>query len=240
MIILISPAKTFAKPITSFESTPIFQNEALSMISKLKKLSVSTLMSKMKISKDLAQKVKNDYMNFGKESSAAIYSYDGYAYKGFDVHHMDSNTLSYLKNHLYILSGLYGMIRPYDGISHYRLEMKDQIIKNLYHFWQPKIKSYLMENHPNELLINLSSAEYSKVIDTSLPMLTLTFYQKTDHELKALSMHVKLMRGKMANHILTHQIESPEQIKEISVDGYHYEKNLSTEQEYVFIKEITK
>lgn len=238
MIILISPAKTFAKTITSFETTPIFQNEALSMISKLQKLSINTLTSKMNISKDLAIKVKEDYMNFGKSLSSAIFSYDGYAYKGFAVNEMNSDTLSYLTHHLVILSGLYGIVRPYDGISHYRLEMKDQIIKNLYHFWKPKINAYFKDNYPNELLINLASTEYSKVIDASLPMLTITFYQRQNEQLKSISMHVKLMRGKMAHHILSNQISDKHQIKEISIDGYLYDPVLSSDQEYVFIKEI--
>ncbi len=238
MIILISPAKTFAKTITSFETTPIFENDALSMISKLSKISVANLISKMHISKDLAQKVKHDYLYFGKVKSSAIYAYDGYAFKGFDVLHMDQKTLSYLNEHLYILSGLYGIVRPYDGISVYRLEMKDHILKNLYHFWKPKIKKYLLETHRDELFINLASSEYSKVIDPKIPVLSISFYQRKDSKLKAISMHVKLMRGKMANYLLTHQINNKELIKDISIDGYLFDAKQSTENEYVFIKEI--
>lgn len=240
MIILISPAKTFAKTKTSFETTPVFQKEALGMINKLNKLSIQQLSLKMHLSSNLATKVKHDYLQFGKTLSCAIYTYDGYAYKGFDVLNMSKESLVYLKTHLYILSGLYGIVKPYDGISFYRLEMKDQVIRNLYRFWKPKISSYLLENHPDELFINLASLEYSKVIDTKIPMLTISFYQRIEKKLKAISMHVKLMRGKMANYIITHQINNIETLKEIVIDDYHYDENQSSNDEFVFIKEIIK
>jgi len=238
MIILLSPAKTFAKTITPFESSPIFQSDASLMAAKLSKMSASNLSQKMHISKELSLKVKSDYMTFNQIKSQAISFYDGYAFKGFDIHGLNDQNLLYLKDHLYILSGLYGLVRPFDGISAYRLEIKDQIIKNLYTFWKPKLMKYLSSVHSNELFINLSSKEYSKVLDPSLDVLTISFYERMNNELKAISMHVKLMRGKMANHLIKHEINDKEQIKGIIIDDYIYDHHQSSEKEYIFIKEV--
>ncbi|MBU1093065.1 MAG: YaaA family protein [Firmicutes bacterium] len=238
MIILLSPAKTFAKTITPFESSPIFQSDALSMIAKLSKMSASNLSQKMHISKDLSLKVKSDYMTFNQIISSAIYFYDGYAFKGFAIHSLNEKNLLYLQDHLYMLSGLYGLVRPFDGISAYRLEIKDQIIKNLYAFWKPKLMEYLSSTHPNELFINLASQEYSKVLHHFLPVLTISFYERSNDQLKAISMHVKMMRGKMANYLIINEINDKEQIKQIAIDDYHYDPHQSSKFEYIFIKEI--
>lgn len=239
MIILLSPAKTFSKIKVSSETEPLFHKDATYLISKLKKLSVLSIHRKMKISKDLAQKTYDYYQTFGNESLSAIYAYDGYAFKGLDVFSLNEKALLYMKNHLYILSGLYGLLRPYDGISYYRLEMQDQTILNLYRYWKKKINDYMNQQHPNEWIINLASHEYSKIIEPSKHVLTISFLQKMNGQYKTISMHAKKARGMMAKHLISNPIDDISQIKSITFDGYHYDEHLSNTFEYVFTKELT-
>ncbi|MFH0766491.1 MAG: YaaA family protein [Bacillota bacterium] len=236
MLILLSPAKTFARTIVPFETRPIFINDALSLISKLRLFSVATFVNKMKISKNLAIQVHHDYQTFDLNPSCAIYAYAGYLYKGLDINHFDEESLDYLKSHLYILSGLYGIVRPFDGISFYRLEIKDKIIRDLYAYWKPKIKKYLKKHHSDEILINLASMEYSKVLHHHLNVITISFFEIIDGKPRAISMHIKMMRGKMARYLITQKIDSLAQIKSVIIDDYYFDAAKSTPKEYVFIK----
>ena len=238
MIILLSPAKTFAKETMPCNSTPIFYKDALSMIHKLKRCSVSKLSKDMGISIDLAQEAQTNYRLFEEQKTCAIYAYDGYAFKGFDINSLKNESQTYLSSHLYILSGLFGLVRPYDCISPYRLEIKDKTIKNLYDFWKPKIKDYMDIHHPNQILINLASKEYSKVLDETLHVTTISFYQNVNHTYKSISMHVKFMRGKMANYLISNQIEDLNQIKSIDLDGYTYDLTKSSDADIAFSKEV--
>ncbi len=239
MIILLSPAKTFSKSNVECQTRPIFFKDAYLIVNKLKRFSVTTLQKQMNISNNLAKEAYDNYQLFGINGICAIYAYDGYAFKGFDVYNMTEQAQTYLSSHLYILSGLYGLVRPFDCITPYRLEIKDKSIKNLYAFWQPKITRYFTDQHPNELFINLASVEYSKVIDKKLNMITISFYQIIDQKYRTISMHAKLMRGKMANHLITHQVEDINQIKSILLDGYSYDASKSSKVEIAFSKELT-
>ena len=238
MILLLSPSKTFSKSEEFHEECPYFMNQSIGLMRKLKSFTVEDLQKKMKISAELANDVVQYHHEFGKKKSCAIYSYAGYAYKAFDVTSLIQEDLDYLRFHMYILSGLYGLVRPFDGISFYRLEMQETIVGNLYHFWAKKINHYLNHQHKNETLINLASKEYSKVIDHTHKMITVTFYQKNSEGLKQISMYVKRARGLMARAIIKSRIEDPDLIKLITFEGYHYHTSLSTNQEYVFVKDI--
>ncbi|MCR3905671.1 MAG: YaaA family protein [Tenericutes bacterium] len=238
MIILLSPAKTFSKIKVPSENKPLFYKDALLLASKLKKKSLLSIHRKMKISKDLAQNVYDYYQSFSNESLSAIHTYDGYAFKGLDVYSLEQNDLSYMQDHLYILSGLYGLVRPFDGISYYRLEMQDQTLKNLYRFWDKKINIYLKEQHPNELIVNLASHEYSKIIDSTQQVLTISFIQKINGQYKTISMHAKKARGMMARHLIINQTNDKNEIKLITFDGYRYDDTRSDSKTYFFIKEL--
>ena len=237
MILLLSPSKTFVKNEEFHEECPYFLNQSIGLIRKLKLFSSEELQNKMKISSDLAQDVKTYYQNFGMKKYCAIYSYNGYLYKALDVNTLTKEDLDYMRHHLYIISGLYGLVRPFDGISFYRLEMQDKIVGNLYHYWGKKINNYLKLQHQDEILINLASKEYIKVLNKAQSMITISFYIKSEDELKSSSMHVKKARGMMARELIKRKIDNPELIKSITFDGYQFHPFLSDEKEYVFIKE---
>jgi len=238
MILLLSPAKSFFKSDEFHEECPYFLNMSLGLIKKLRLFSAEEIQKKMDISADLAHEVVQYYKDFGKKKYCAVYSYNGYAYKALDPLSLNREDMDYMRFHMYIISGLYGLVRPFDGISFYRLEMQEKMIGNLYHFWGKKINHYLNHQHKNDILINLASKEYSKVIDNSHKMITITFYQKSAEGLKQNSMHVKRARGLMARAIINAKIEDPNLIKNITFEGYHYHPSLSTDQEFIFIKEV--
>ncbi len=238
MIILLSPAKMFSKSKTTSNQVPYFQNEALSLIKQLKKKKISDFMDKMKISEKLAHEVKEYYTNFGNDQFSAIHTYDGQAYKGFDVSSASHELLDKMNDQLYILSGLYGMIKPLDAISYYRLDIKDNIIRNLYPFWKKKIASYLKEYHHHELFINLASSEYSKVLPKDINIITIDFLQIQKGKYKSISMFVKKMRGMMARYLIEHDISDLELMKKIELDGYTYDLNKSSADLLIFSKEV--
>jgi cytoplasmic iron level regulating protein YaaA (DUF328/UPF0246 family) len=238
MIILLSPAKTFSKNLIPSLVDPVFKREASVLQRALKRVPFSTIQTSMKLSDSLLEDVKTYIKHFGKESFQAISTYEGQAFKAFDVRSLDKDAYSYMQNHLYILSGMYGLLRPSDGINLYRLEMQDKTIKNLYTYWKPKIKNYLLTYHHHELFINLASKEYQMVIDDQLSYVTIHFYERHQGELKQLSMMVKTMRGLFARYLIMHQVETLDSIKQIIINDYHYDQDLSDDHNLVFIKEV--
>ena len=238
MIIILSPAKTFSKSKTISNQVPYFYHDALSLVKSLKKKKVSDFIEDMKISQNLATEVKEYYQNFGLEQLSAIHTYDGQAFKGFDIGSANELLIDKISQRLYILSGLYGMLKPLDGISYYRLDIKDKLIKNLYPFWKKKIETYLNTYHNNEIIINLASIEYSRLLPKNSRIITIDFLQIQECKYKSISMFVKKMRGMMARYLIEYDITEIENIKSILLDGYVYDLNKSSDSILIFSKEI--
>jgi cytoplasmic iron level regulating protein YaaA (DUF328/UPF0246 family) len=239
MIILMSPAKTFSKTKNSGLSHPYFLNDTQSLVKKLKKLKINDLENMLNISKNLAIDTYQMYQNFDQEKYAAIYLYDGQAFRGLDIYSFNKDQLTYLNDHLYILSGLYGILKPLDNISKYRLDIKDHILNNLYHYWSKKIDLYLNQYHSDELIINLASNEYSRVLNKNKNIITIDFAQEVNGKTKSISMHTKLARGMMVNQLIKLRINKIDDIKKISFDGYYYNEYLSSESKLIFLKKVT-
>ena len=238
MIIILSPAKTFSKMKTISNQVPYFNHDTLTLVKSLKKKKVSDFMECMKISKNLATEVKGYYLNFGLEQLSAIHTYDGQAYKGFDIGSASELLIDKMNQRLYILSGLYGMLKPLDGISYYRLDIKDKVIQNLYPFWKKKIESYLNHYHQHEVIINLASSEYSRLLPKNSKIITIDFLQIQNGKYKSISMFVKKMRGMMARYLIEHDITEIEDIKSILLDGYTCDLHKSNDSILIFSKEI--
>lgn len=229
MIILISPAKTFSKnPSTSLQ-TPMFMKKSFVLQKKLKRLSIDEIMKHMNVSKKLANTVYDDYQNFNLKNHLAIESYYGQVYKAFDYESLSNSEKDYIQKHLYIISGLYGMLRPLDGISFYRLEIQDRTIFNLYDYWKPVIKKYIHEMHKDEIVISLLSNEYEKVIE-DITYISINFTAKDNIH----SMALKTLRGHFLRAMATHQIKNLNELKKVSVDGFSFDENLSTHSQYIF------
>ncbi len=252
MKILLSPAKSldYSKSIEKpFVTSPSFLKETEQLVAKLKKISPKKLMEMMHISSDLAHLNYDRYQAWITPSEendvvkSCIEVFNGEVYKGLDPFSWTQEELLRANEQLRILSGLYGILKPLDLVYPYRLEMgtKWQItpkIKNLYAFWSDKLTKHLNSEKPSEVL-NLASAEYNKVINfkhLKTKVITPTFKDFSNGQYKVVMMYAKHARGAMANYCIQNNIQSVEELKIYSVDGYTFDAKTSTETEWNFIR----
>ena len=253
--ILLSPTKTMKEEVidsTLKMSYPENLKDSYLLIKKLRALKVDQLVDTMSISKKLAEQNHSRFKNWefpDKNSSNWSISadlYSGEAYKGLDYKSLNDIEKSFAHQHLFILSGLYGIIRSNDLIYPYRLEMglkwfiSDEY-PSLYKFWSDKINTFLKKNtDSNSIIINLASNEYFKVIkkkEIKIDIITPVFKTLKNGQLKTIAIHSKLARGLMARFIIKNQISSINQLKKFNSEGYIYNDSLSNSNELLFIKD---
>jgi cytoplasmic iron level regulating protein YaaA (DUF328/UPF0246 family) len=252
MKIIISPAKSLdfeSKVPTSLHTQPRFLEQSKKLNKKLKTLSKNKLSSLMKISDDLAvlnyERNQNWEIPFTSENSKqAIYAFTGAVFQGIDVNSLEEKKLPILQERLRILSGLYGILKPLDLIQPYRLEMGTKLKvgrpENLYKFWDDTVaKSLNEELEEDELLINLASAEYFKVIPKKVlkvPMITPVFKDFKNGEYKTIMTFAKKARGLMVRYILDNNVKTIEGLKAFNIDKYRFSEEMSTETELFFTR----
>jgi cytoplasmic iron level regulating protein YaaA (DUF328/UPF0246 family) len=254
MKILLSPAKSLQ--LTDNWKAPLatqacFLEESEKLIKKLQKLSTKKIAKLMTISTDLAELNHTRFNQWIKPLEVseniipAIFAFNGEVYKGFDASSLTELQLIRAQESVYILSGLYGLLKPLDLLYPYRLEMgtKWQIStsqKNLYDFWKKKLTNHLKsELAVNETIVNLASTEYSKAIDFKLiknKMVTPQFKEFKNGDFKVVMMYAKHARGAMARYIVQKKLNEIEELKLYNVDGYSYDEKQSTETEWVFVR----
>ena len=231
-MIIISPSKNLdlnEEVLKINHSLPQFLPESKQLIKKIKNLNANQIKSLMKISDSLAKLNFDRFKNISKKSNirkAAAYIFSGDTFNGLSIRSLDSSCLKYAQKRLRILSGLYGILKPFDLIEPYRLEMgtkiNDLIGKDLYKFWSNKLTSNLnKEIRDNEFnfLFDLSSNEYSSVINfekLEIESISFDFKKIKNDKLAAIGMFIKKMRGAMANYIISNKITSLEKIKTFS------------------------
>jgi cytoplasmic iron level regulating protein YaaA (DUF328/UPF0246 family) len=240
MKILLSPAKSLDfqnKPNTNQKSNPVFQDQATLLNNILKDYSSPDLSKLMGISSklsDLNWSRNQDFQNPDSRKQA-IFAFNGDVYEGIDINSMPSNKFNRLQESVRILSGLYGILKPFDLIKPYRLEMGTKLAingsKNLYDFWSEKITASLSnEISENELIINLASNEYFSVINESLiknTIITPQFKDFKNGKLKIISFFAKKARGLMTRYLIEEEVKSIEGIKAFNTDGYSFSKQES-------------
>lgn len=252
MKIIISPAKSldFERQLpTNKTSKPLFLKEAKIINGILKKLKPADLSEIMHISDNLAQlnwqRNKSFKTPFTLENARpAIYAFNGDVYLGLDGYSIPEEKLDILQNKLRILSGQYGILKPFDLMQAYRLEMGTQLsineTKNLYEFWKELLTNNLnKELKINEIFINLASHEYFSVIDTKklkVPVITPEFKDYKDGKLKMISFFAKKARGLMVRYIIDHDVETLDQLKSFNSEGYVFDENLSKGNTLVFTR----
>ena len=254
MLLLLSPAKSlnFAIDVGAAKSTlPSFLDDSQKLISVLKKFSVVDLMQLMGISDKLARLNYQRFQDFSvpftnKNSKPAIFVFDGDVYDGIDVVNYSQKDLDFAQQHLRILSGLYGVLRPLDLMQAYRLEMgtvlKNQKGKNLYQFWQEKITNYLNEElakSKEKTLLNLASEEYFGVVDTKKikgRIINIVFKEKKDSNYKIVGIFAKKARGLMTDFIIKNKIKKAEDIKKFTLNGYKFYAEFSNENNWHFYR----
>jgi len=238
MKIILSPAKTFSKKQIISNQSPFFEGDAIFLMNQLKKKSRHHIQTSMKLSEKLTDHVMDDLVHFGEIKTEAIHTYEGQAFKSLDVSSLSDDDQSYMHDHLLILSGLYGILKPCDGISKYRLEMQDKTIRNLYRYWKDKVHGYLKEYAADEPIINLASEEYGKLLSPDLPIIHLSMIEiKGGKDLKQ-SMAVKTMRGLFTREIIKRRMKDIDELKTMMIGDYVYSKKRSTPHHFIYIKEV--
>lgn len=254
MLTLISPAKTLdfeTQPSTTKSSTPESLKHSKELVDILKQESAAKLSKLMGISPKLAElnveRFKTWKTPFTCENSKqAILAFKGDVYLGLNAEKYSLRDFNFAQKHLRILSGLYGALKPLDLIQPYRLEMgtrlKTRHGKNLYQFWGDRITQCIqceLQSHKNKTLVNLASNEYFKSVNSKLlesPVVTPVFKDYSKGTYKVMSFFAKKARGTMTSYIINNRIDKPDQIKDFDVDGYRFDANYSSDQEWVFTR----
>ncbi len=255
MNIIISPAKKIDSNIKTVISTFTnirFPNETALLAKTLKSKSRKELEELMNISSSLAKLNYDRYQNWHypytkEEACRAIFAFKGDVYSTMNAESLTNKNIEFAQQHLSILSGLYGLLRPLDLILPYRLEMGTKLHNskgdNLYRFWGDKITSLLnqdMTESKSKILINLASNEYFKSINTKkleVRIVTPIFKNSKNGEYKIISIFAKKARGLMTRYIIKNEITNPEELLGFSDDDYYFNSNLSTADQPVFTRE---
>jgi cytoplasmic iron level regulating protein YaaA (DUF328/UPF0246 family) len=252
MKILISPAKSikFTEDFPKVEhSIAEFLTDSEKLIKKLKKYKLKSLMELFHVSQVIAEinlaRFKNweSPLELKNETIPSIFAFTGEVYRGIDVKTLEEDSLNYLNQHLRILSGLYGILKPFDLMYPYRLEMGTKFEINaktnsLYQFWGDKLINHLNKEE-NEVIVNLASIEYFKAINSKKSksrIITPVFKELKNGEYKIVMTFAKHARGLMTRYCAVNSIQDPEELKLFNWENYQYMENLSSENEWVFAR----
>ncbi|RFC54310.1 peroxide stress protein YaaA [Brumimicrobium aurantiacum] len=254
MKILLSPAKSldYDQNInTPFTSEAHFLKEADYLAKKLQKMSKKKLGQLMHISESLSDLNHDRYQNWeapttlNENSKPAATVFTGEVYKGLDVSTFSDKDFENAQKDLLLLSGLYGVLKPMDLMYPYRLEMgtKWNVTpkkKNLYDYWGNKIAKFINEEtKDDEVIVNLASNEYYKAVDKKTlkaRVITPVFKDLKGDKFKVIMMYAKHARGAMARDIIQNQYQNIEDLKGYNVDGYTYNEEMSSENEWFFVR----
>lgn len=250
MIALLSPAKTLDfSPVDTSSTQPRLLGRSEDLVKTLRRKSTADLMELMHISENLGKLNRERFRDFSTPFSPdnakpAILAFKGDVYLGLEAETFDEGDLDFAQEHLRMLSGLYGVLRPRDLMQAYRLEMGTKLPtrkgKDLYHFWGNDITELLnadLQTSGSELFLNLASQEYFKSVNVAAlnaPVLNIHFQENRDGNYKVITFNAKKARGRMA-HLLTRQrITKANDLKELDVNGYQYNDRLSRELDWYF------
>lgn len=252
MIITLSPSKgqDFETPgLTKKYSRPADLKDSELLIRELRKIKAAELQELMDVSSNIADLNVGRYQAFRtpfttKNARQAIFAFKGDVYSGIDIEHFTAEDFDYAQDHLRILSGLYGCLRPLDLIQPYRLEMKTKLKNprgdNLYQFWGENITNSLnkaLAKQQEPVLVNLASNEYFKSVKPKLldgELLNINFKETKNGKTRVVAIFAKRARGMLADYIIRNRIESPAGIKKFRQQGYRLSKELSDDKQWTF------
>jgi hypothetical protein len=246
MLAVISPAKTldYARALPPLRTTiPTFADEADRLAGAAAKLGPKKLAALMHVSDKLAALNAARFRGFAEaEERPALYAFAGDVYAGFEVHSLAAEAVAFAQDHLRILSGLYGLLRPLDAIRPYRLEMGTRWApgraKDLYAFWGSRIAESLATDVDDGVVINLASKEYWKVVAPHLPssvrVIEIDYREEGPDGLRFNTFGAKRARGMMARYICEHRLSDPEALKAFDSDGYAFDPEGSDAQRWRF------
>jgi len=249
---IISPAKTldYESPLTTQSySIPDYLENSAELVEIMKKKSMQDLVNMMQVSQKIAElnveRFKSWKLPFSPVNSRqALLAFKGDVYTGLDTSTLSEVDFDYSQNHLRILSGLYGLLRPLDLIQPYRLEMglklNSKRTKTLYQFWGDKITDglkNLLKEQVEPVLVNLASNEYFKSVNSNnlkCRLITPEFRDFKNGKYKIIQFYAKKARGLMVRYAIDHSIIKPEDLKKFDYDGYAFNSELSHSDNWVF------
>jgi cytoplasmic iron level regulating protein YaaA (DUF328/UPF0246 family) len=253
MLLLLSPAKTldYDTPghVAARGAAP-FTSRSAELIDVLRERSPHQIAELMSLSDALAALNVGRYAawskrNTKKNSKAAALAFAGDVYEGLDANRLSEDDLDWAQDHVNILSGLYGLLRPLDALQPYRLEMGTKLAtphgKDLYAFWGEDIAKEIVKRvrrHAEPLVVNLASQEYFRAVAQkalkNVPVLECVFEDWKNGEWKVISFFAKRARGLMARHAILRRAEHAEDLKSFDAEGYAYAPAASSEHRWVF------
>ncbi len=255
MLVVISPAKRLDWAERDVEATqPDFQDDAIRLSKTARNLTLGDLKKLMDLSDDLARLNRDRYRAFAdapelEATRPAALAFAGDTYQGLEAASLDADEMAWAQDHLRILSGLYGVLRPLDAIQPYRLEMGSKLKtrrgKNLYEYWRDQLSKALNAQGAevgSEVLINCASQEYFGAVDLkalNLKVITPVFMEDKAGTPKIVSFFAKKARGAMARYIIQHRLTDPAGLLDFDSGGYKYRPDLSEDDKPVFVRPYT-
>ncbi|MDH3973090.1 MAG: peroxide stress protein YaaA [Deltaproteobacteria bacterium] len=255
MLVLLSPAKTlnFEKERTFKNYTlPLFLHKSALLIEKLREMTPDDISSLMKLGEKLADLNYERFQDWSipftpENAKAAIMAFTGDVYEGLNAREFNDEDFDFTQNHLRILSGLYGILKPLDLIQPYRLEIGLSLCtfagKNLYSFWGNTITDAINDSVKGEeepVLINLASQEYFKAVNKNAlraRLITPVFKELRDGKYRIISFSAKKARGLMANYIIKNRLTDADHIKSFHAGSYSFKESISSGDEWIFTRE---
>lgn len=249
MRIILSPAKKMVVDTDSFavDGLPVFLEQTERLKTALRGMSPEELQALWKCSDAIARLnvERLSAMDLRRRLTPAILSYEGIQYQYMAPRVMETTHLGYLREHLRILSGFYGLLRPFDGVTPYRLELQAKLsvdgCRDLYEFWGGALARRLAAE--TDFVLNLASKEYSKAVEphlsNSVRFLTCTFGEWKGGKVMEKGTMCKMARGQMVRWLAEHNVTSWADIRAFDQLGYRFQSKLSTENHYVFLKSDT-
>lgn len=252
MLIVLSPAKRLDwSPSTARTTEPEFAAEALRLAKTARNLTLGDLQKLMSLSPDLARLNRDRFKAYEAEPDAystrpAALAFAGDTYLGLEAGTLDAEEMDWAQEHLRILSGLYGILRPLDAIQAYRLEMGSKLKtrrgKDLYQFWRDAPARALnaqAEAVGTDILVNCASQEYFGVVDLGVlkpRVITPVFMEERNGEARIVSFFAKRARGAMARYIIQHRLTDPASLRDFDSGGYGYRADMSEPDRPVFLR----
>ncbi|EGH20401.1 hypothetical protein ALP86_00605 [Pseudomonas amygdali pv. mori] len=258
MLMVISPAKTLdfeTPPTTGRFTQPQYLDHSQELITQLRELTPAQISELMHLSDKLAGL---NAARFGSWTPAftldnakqALLAFKGDVYTGLQAESLSDAQLDYAQDHLRMLSGLYGLLRPLDLMQPYRLEMGTRLAnargKDLYAFWGTQISEWLNEAlaaQGDDLLLNLASTEYFSAVKRSAlnaRIIDTEFKDFKNGQYKIISFYAKKARGMMSRFVIEERINSPEALQAFDVQGYRYNREQSTPDKLVFLRNVVE
>lgn len=249
MLFILAPSKTMDFSVVDTKGVrttfPEFQDDAEHIVSAVKH--AQNLAQLMKVSPALAEATRKLYEEWGRLTKPAVYSYVGDVYKGFYAKTLSAEDITWAQKHLRIMSGLYGILRPLDEISAYRLEMKASLKidtkKDVYEYWGERLAQKANEATDDGILCILSSDEYARPVTrfSRSTIITPVFYDnKPNGTVGTVPIYSKMMRGVLARWVIDHRVEKPEDLEKFESQGYRYDPKRSTKNSPAFYREIPR